>query len=319
MVGRWIRFVGLAVIVMSLVWVSLGGELPQPPTGYAAMQHPFRKARLFIDPATAAAKWQAAHGARWLDPITRQPQARWLNNPSDLDRVPESARLSARRGELMVLVTYYVPNRDCGGYWNGAPTASAYQSYIDGLVRALGPVRAAIIMEPDAVAAGCFDEHRAALLRDAMARLTAAGHYVYLDAGHPRWRSVGEMERRLREAGIAQAKGFSVNVSNRQTTETCYAWARRLSRRLGNREFVIDTSRNGLGPPRGKRTHDGDWCNSTPQGLGQLPTTAARRPGLAALLWIKPPGEPDGYCGGETGFDFSPRQAEKLIRNAPSD
>jgi endoglucanase len=303
---------------MTVVWVSMGGNLPEPPTRYTAMQYPFRKARLFVDPTTAAAQWQASHGAGWLDPITRNPQARWLNNPGDLDRVPELARRSSRRAELLVLVTYYVPNRDCGGPYAGAPTASAYESYMDDLIRALGPARAAIIVEPDAVAAGCFDDNRAALLRHAVTRLAQAGHYVYLDAGHPRWRPVGEMARRLRRAGIAQAEGFSVNVSNRQTTEDCYTWARRLSRRLGHRQFVIDTSRNGLGPPRGPRTHDGDWRNATPQALGEPPTTQVQRPGLAALLWIKPPGESDGYCGGETGFDFSPGQAEGLIRNAKS-
>jgi endoglucanase len=31
-------------------------------------------------------------------------------------------------------------------------------------------------------------------------------------------------------------------------------------------------------------------------------------PGLAALLWIKLPGESDGICGGETTFMFSPTQ-----------
>jgi endoglucanase len=318
MVGRWIRSLGLIIIVMSVLWVSMGGYVPEPPTRYAALQYPFRKARLFVDPDTAAAKWQASHGAPWLDPITRNPQARWLNGPGDLAGVPEMARKSSRRGQLLVLVTYYLPNRDCGGSQAGAPTARAYESYVEGLVTALGPVRAAIIVEPDAVVAGCFDADRAALLRRAVMRLTKAGHYVYLDAGHPRWRPVGEMTRRLQQAGIAQAEGFSVNVSNRQTTEDCYSWARRLSRRLGYRQFIIDTSRNGLGPPRGRRTHASDWCNTNPQGLGDPPTTQVRRPGLAALLWIKPPGESDGYCGGETGFDFSPDQAERLIRNAPS-
>jgi hypothetical protein len=44
---------------------------------------------------------------------------------------------------------------------------------------------------------------------------------------------------------------------------------------------------------------------------------AERRSGLAVLLWIKPSGESDGYCGGETNHDFSPARAKNLIRNAP--
>jgi endoglucanase len=311
--GR-VRLLGLVVVVV-VVAIGLAGDHPRRPGNYAALQHPFQKAHLFVDHTTAAAKWQAAHQAGWLDPITDKPQARWINNPSDIDDVPEVAQLAQRRGELLVLVMYYVPNRDCSG--GGAPTDGAYEAYVDRLVRALGPARAAIIVEPDAVAAQCFDGNRAALLQRTIQRLVEGGQHVYLDAGHPGWRSVGEMARRLRTAGIARAEGFSVNVSNRQTTDGSYAWARKLSARLGDREFVIDTSRNGLGPPGGAHTYDGDWCNPSRQALGAEPTTTTHRPGLAALLWIKAPGESDGYCGGETNHDFSPAQAENLIRNAP--
>ena len=40
-------------------------------------------------------------------------------------------------------------------------------------------------------------------------------------------------------------------------------------------------------------------------------------PGLAALLWIKRPGESDGICGGETTYLFSPAQARRLTVNSP--
>ena len=40
-------------------------------------------------------------------------------------------------------------------------------------------------------------------------------------------------------------------------------------------------------------------------------------PGLAALLWIKLPGESDGICGGEKDYLFSPRQARRLTANSP--
>jgi len=40
-------------------------------------------------------------------------------------------------------------------------------------------------------------------------------------------------------------------------------------------------------------------------------------PGLAALLWIKLPGESDGICRGETTYLFSPRQARRLTVNSP--
>jgi endoglucanase len=183
--------------------------------------------------------------------------------------------------------------------------------WIDGLVSALGSTRAVVVLEPDAVAADCFNAARAAELAAATRRLAKAGHFVYLDAGHPRWRSTGEMAERLLESGVSDAEGFSVNVSNRQTTQDSHRWGRELSDLVGNRELIIDTSRNGLGPPP-----EGQWCNVTKQALGQRPTTRPNMPGVAALLWVKRPGESDGVCGGERTYGFSPRQAERLIENA---
>jgi endoglucanase len=133
-------------------------------------------------------------------------------------------------------------------------------------------------------------------------QLADAGHYVYLDAGHARWRGTGEMAQRLLQAGIQDAQGFSVNVANRQTTTLSYQWGRELSDLLGRREFIIDTFRNGLGPPPDDPARDDEWCNPRRQGLGQAPTTETTAPGLAALLWIKLPGESDGSCGGETSY-----------------
>src|SRR5262245_58059698 len=178
------------------VLVGLGGDLDaNSSVVYAPLRHPFHDARLFIDRTTVAAQWQAANGGHWLDPITRRPQARWLNGPRDLAHLPSTARLAQRRGEVLVLATYAIPNRHCAGTRLGAPSSAAYKAFIDGIVRALGPVRAAIIVEPDAVAAPCFTDKRAALLRDAVKRLAAAGQYVYLDAGHPGWHPTAVMTK----------------------------------------------------------------------------------------------------------------------------
>jgi endoglucanase len=125
------------------------------------------------------------------------------------------------------------------------------------------------------------------------------------------------MAERLLRAGIQYAQGFSVNVANRQTTRLSYQWGRELSDLLGRREFVIDTSRNGLGPPPDDPDRDDEWCNPRRQGLGQTPTTRTSMPGLAALLWIKLPGESDGICRGETTYLFSPTQARRLTVDSP--
>jgi endoglucanase len=285
---------------------------PDPPAvTYAPLQHPFRGARLFVDDQTAGARWQREHGAGWLDPITTRPQARWLNGPPDLVELPVLAARARRQRALLVLVAYHLPNRGCSSS-QGAATSRHYDRWIERLIHQLGSTRAAIVVEPDAVAADCFDTARATLLERSVRRLADAGQYVYLDAGHARWRSTGEMAQRLLRAGIQHAQGFSVNVANRQTTGQSYQWARELSDLLGGREFVVDTSRNGLGPPPDDPDRDDEWCNPRRQALGQAPTTRTSLPGLAALLWIKLPGESDGVCGGETSYLFSPTQARRL-------
>jgi endoglucanase len=291
---------------------------PDPPAiAYAPLQHPFRGARLFVDDQTAGARWQRAHGAGWLDPITTRPQARWLNGPRDLAGLPALAARARQQQALLVLVAYHIPDRGCSSPRQGAPSAGDYRRWIDRLIRLLGPTRAVVILEPDAVAADCFDTGRATLLKRSVQRLAHAGHFVYLDAGHARWRSTGEMAERLLSAGIQHAQGFSVNVANRQTTRQSVRWGRELSDLLGDREFVVDTSRNGLGPPSDEPERDDEWCNPRRQGLGQPPTTRTTVPRLAALLWIKLPGESDGLCGGETTYLFSGTQARRLTASSP--
>lgn len=301
----------LAGLLAGALLVTLGG-CGSDDEAYVRLRHPFRGAALLLDTDSPAAQWQRQHAAAWLDPITRTPQARWLTGPKDLTEVTDGLADARREGGLPVLVIYFIPNLDCAG--GGARDAKAYTRFIDRVVEALGDGRAAVILEPDAVAADCFDDERAELLADTVRTLTDAGQYVYLDAGHPRWRGPRETAERLRRAGVARAEGFSVNVSNRQSTADSHRWGLAVSDLVGGREMVIDTSRNGLPAPAGDQ-----WCNATPQALGVPPTTDPGLERVAALLWIKSPGESDGPCGrGEPDAGvFSPAQARALIADAP--
>jgi endoglucanase len=61
--------------------------------------------------------------------------------------------------------------------------------------------------------------------------------------------------------------------------------------------FVIDTSRNGVGPWAPPAYPDPqDWCNPPDRGLGLTPTADTGNPLLDAYLWVKIPGESDGEC-----------------------
>lgn len=96
---------------------------------------------------------------------------------------------------------------------------------------------------------------------------------------------------RLRQADIANADGFSLNVSNYIDNAANIAFGERVSRLVGGKHFIIDTSRNGLGNAT-------DWCNPRGQALGVAPTTSTGHPLVDAFLWIKQPGESDGTCKG---------------------
>ena len=87
--------------------------------------------------------------------------------------------------------------------------------------------------------------------------------------------------------------------------------------------FIMDTSRNGQGPlsaaqygsapynqsPSVVQTiQNGSWCNPPGRGLGYRPTANTGFPLLAAVLWIKTPGQSDGTCdasGGARAWDYT--------------
>jgi endoglucanase len=290
----------------------------RPTVTYRPLTHPFRDATLAVDPDSESARYERAHDASWLAPVAEQPQARWINSPQDLDTLPDLVGAARAQRALPVLVAYWIPDRGCSRHTEGAPTPAAYQAWIRTLIDRLGSARAVIVLEPDAVPADCFDDTRARLMAQAVKRLSAAGHAVYIDAGHAHWKSTGETAERLLAAGIADAEGFAVNVSNRQTTAASVAWGRELSDLVGHRPFVVDVSRNGIGPPPDGPGGTAQWCNPQHQALGAAPTTRTGVPGVDALLWIKRPGESDGKCGGEVSYFFSPRQARELIVNSPA-
>jgi len=62
--------------------------------------------------------------------------------------------------------------------------------------------------------------------------------------------------------------------------------------------FVIDTSRNGVGPwtPTEVYPDPQVWCNPPDRGLGLRPTTDTGDALVDAYLWVKVPGESDGLC-----------------------
>lgn len=181
----------LPAALTALLTSALGGCASNEE--YVPLRHPFRGATLHVDTGIPATQWRNDHDAHWLDPIAETPQAHWLTGTADLINLHPYLDAARAQNALPVIVVYHIPNRDCAGRnAGGAADAEAYSQFIKQTIAVLGDTRAAMILEPDAAAAECFDDVRASLLAAATRRLADAGQYVYLDAGHPRWRTPQE-------------------------------------------------------------------------------------------------------------------------------
>jgi endoglucanase len=265
-------------------------------------------ATFWVDPASNAQQtanaWRAARpaDAALMDRVAAGASAQWIGNwntnvQADVDAA--ASRISGT-GALPVFVAYNIPQRDCGGLsGNSTTTADAYRSWVTAFANGIGARRAAVVLEPDALAAmDCLSpadqQVRVSLLRFAVETFASKGRVGgYLDAGHPGWISAATMAQRLTSAGVALAQGFSLNVSNFLATQDNVSYGSDISARVGGKHFVIDTGRNGLGP-----TADYQWCNPAGRALGNRPTTATGNALVDAYLWIKTPGESDGACNG---------------------
>ncbi len=273
----------------------------------AQTTNPFAGRPLYVDPNSAARRqaetWRRSRpaDAALISRVADQPIARWLGGwVRDIHReVNQAVSTITGSGALPVFVAYNIPNRDCGSFSaGGAGTSTAYERWIQDLAKGIGGRRAIVILEPDALAGmDCLNAagrlERVTLMRNAVATLKAQGASVYIDAGNARWQSPPEMASRLQQAGIAIADGFALNVSNVQATSANVAYGEQLSRLVGGKHFIIDTSRNGI-----PGTDPTLWCNPLGRALGVAPTTNTGHPLVDAFLWVKQPGESDGTCGG---------------------
>ncbi|MFE2556949.1 glycoside hydrolase family 6 protein [Streptomyces sp. NPDC059352] len=305
------------------------GAAPAPAPSASASSGPVP---YWVNPDGKAARQMAEHlaagrtaEAELLRRIASRPAAEWIGPDRPEDETRTLTEAATRAGREALLVLYDIPNRDCGQHSaGGAADAAAYRAWVDGVARGIGERRATVVLEPDAVmhvVDGCTDERhqgeRYGLLKEAVRRLKQQpAATVYLDAGNAGWVKPAELRGPLQEAGIAEADGFAVNVSNFKTTAVSAAYGRELSALVGGKPFVIDTSRNGNGPYT-----EGDpaqnWCNPPGRALGEPPTRETGDPLVVAHLWVKRPGESDGECrGGPRAGEWFDAYALELARNA---
>ena len=255
-----------------------------------------------------------------LRTISCYPQTIWLvgGSPASVaSEVRSHVQAATAQGKTPVFVLYNIPDV-WSSKWYADFGGASYAEWIEAIAEAIGSNNAWVVLEPDALITieKYSDSDRdisIGELRGAVQQLSqkAPGARIYIDAGHSKWASSARSAALLNEVGVAVAHGFSLNVSNYHTTEGQIAYGNSISATLGGKKFIVDTSRNGIGP-----TSDYEWCNAPGRALGAVPNFNPAGANLDALLWIKPPGESDGLCnGGPQAGDFWVEYAVDLVRN----
>jgi endoglucanase len=275
----------------------------------------------YVDPNSNPKKWVADNngGASQINSaIATKAGASWFGNwckrftgePDVCDITGQVSRYvgaADAADKLPMLVAYNIPDRDCGSHsGGGAGTEPAYQTWISAFARAIGNRPAVVIIEPDALAQlDCLSADtqamRLRLLRYATEQFRdyAPNTWAYLDGGNATWQPADVMAQRLEAAGVREVRGFSLNVSNFHYTSTSVTYGNAVNTALNTRykytrTFVVDTSRNGNGPPPDDPNRTDEWCNPAGRKLG---TTTQAGGGAELLLWVKVPGDSDGPCG----------------------
>jgi endoglucanase len=199
--------------------------------------------RLFVPPPSSGAPQQILQLLKSHDledavriaAMESIPRAVWFTSgtPAQVrQQVRQTMVEAAVERAVPVLVAYDIPGRDCAQYSaGGALTEADYEAWINGFAAGIGNGRAVVILEPDALGnlpSNCggpttnypfTDAERYAEIQYAVAALEAQPRVsVYLDGTHSAWQSVGTMTQRLLTAGVRNAQGFFVNVSNYQPT-----------------------------------------------------------------------------------------------------
>ena len=317
---------GITVPITDGQWRGEGSPTPMVPETAAVGSNVFAGHNPYRDPtypSVAAAKALRLAGrtadAAQVDKISAYAGSLWIgewdSGAATTQIVADYAQKAIDTGQTGVLVVYAIPGRACTGYSAGGYSFSEYKPWIDQIAAGIAGRRLSVIIEPDALLqlgrCTSLEGDRMGYLRYAASTLTAAGGSVYLDAGSSNFgEPASVMADRLTQAGIAGVRGFSVNVANHKWVGESRVYADELSRLLGGKKYVIDTSRNGRG------SNGGEWCNSRGRALGSKPEAVTYK-NQDANLWVKTIGASDGTCnGGPTAGKWWDEIAIELATNS---
>ena len=186
--------------------------------------------------------------AMLIKTMIQTPQAVWFTKGTPkrvLQDVRNTVQRAADKGTVPVLVAYNIPFRDCAQFSAGGATSKAeYKAWIDGFAAGIGNSQAVVLLEPDGLGiipwynpfanrdtwvtnpnyewcqpaeanSSTAAAERFEMLNYAIDKLKAnPGTSVYLDGTHSGWLGAGDAADRLIQAGVGDADGFFLNVSN---------------------------------------------------------------------------------------------------------
>lgn len=236
--------------------------------------------------------------------LSKQPTATWLTGTEYDGELLLNTLAAANPGETLIFVLYNLPHRDIGSGHSegGAISGESYKRWIKAMSAEVGNREAIVIVEPDGVAAvaenrlqGGQASQRLELINYAVAEFAGRPKaHIYIDAGNAGWKSPTDMAGPLQTAGVKQADGIAVNVSNFYSDEDSTHYGQAISELVGGTGVVVDTSRNGNGPLASDDPLH--WCNPPGRAIGRTPAIGGQTDVVQAWLWIKPPGDSDGSC-----------------------
>ena len=260
--------------------------------------------------AKASTIWRLAREPRfrWFGKFTRPHMQKKVRG--FLDRVQ-----CDQPGTIPMMAVMRHQGQACNNSYRagGEPEDRATMRWYDDFADSVGDTRVVIGFEPDSL--GTIDclapdrrQDRLDVLRYGVEKLAQLPNAtIYLEAGAADWEPAERTARQLRYIGIHKVRGFMLNVTHHEWTRESIRHGLDLSRRVGGKPFIVNTSYNGRGPLHYKKWLNRSqhkwrrinvWCHPGLRGLGPAPTTATSHPKVDAYMYVNRPGYSAGSCNG---------------------